>query len=149
MKKIRPSIAILDTEMESPQYRSHTFRWLDQWLPEVVDLFMHAYWYATDPSYRMVMQLDRLFRRHSDRIDLLPESSGERGFVLSLDRQAALYFVQDGDRFFYEGWSLAGPGEEYETGSPLVADTLRDAHEAIAAEEVSESAEEPIDKDRR
>lgn len=142
MKKVRPSVAILDTEMEPPAYRSATFNFLSRWVPDILDPLLHAYWYATDPSYRLVMQLDRLFRRQTDRIDLLPESSGERGFVLSLDRQAALYFVQDGDRFFYEGWSLAGPGEEYETGSPLIADTLRDAHEAIAAEEAGDRSPE-------
>lgn len=147
MKKIRPSVAILDTDIEPPQYQSATFRFLSRWLPEILDPVLHLYWYATDPSYRLAIQLDRIFRRHTDRVDLLPESSGERGFVLSLDRQAALYFVQDGDRFFYEGWSLAAPGEEYEAGSPLISDTLRDAHEAIAAEEASSPVGGPIDKD--
>lgn len=141
LKKIRPSVAILDTEMEPPAYRSATFSFLSRWVSDILDPLLHAYWYVTDPSYRLVSQLDRLFRRQTDRIDLLPESSGERGFVLSLDRQAALYFVQDGDRFFYEGWSLAGPGEEYEAGSPLVSDTLRDAYEAIAAEDAPASGQ--------
>ncbi len=128
MKTVKPTVTILDREYEPPRYRSVIFRFFDRLFPRLFDLVSHWYWYLADPHYRMVIDLDRIFRDKTDRIDLLPEPSGQRGFVLSIDRQTALYFVQDGDRFFYEGWSASG-SDRYEKGSPLASDALRDFHE--------------------
>jgi hypothetical protein len=134
-KITKPTVAILDKEWKEPTYKSGLFRFLSRFAPGLIGTIVHWYWYLTEREYRLAIDLDRFFRIHTDRIDLLPESSGERGFVLSIDQTLALFFVQDGDGFFYEGWSLSDPGVPYEKGSPLVSDTLRDFYDAKETED--------------
>lgn len=56
-----------------------------------------------------------------DRVDIQPFMSGTRGFVLVLDRETALYFQQDGDKFVYEGYEMG----KFEGGDVTVFDELR------------------------
>lgn len=134
-KTVKPSVSVLDREWKAPEYKSRIFRMLDAWFPDVIGIVTHWYWYLTDREYRLAIDLDKIFRTRTDRIDLLPEPSGERGFVLSIDRTTALYFVQDGDRFFYEGWSQSAPDALYEEGIPTVSDALRDFYDAKETED--------------
>lgn len=60
---------------------------------------------------------DRLFYG-ADRVDIVPSTSGARGFQIVLDQRTALYFVQDGDRFVYDGCEEG----EYEKGTVTVFD---------------------------
>lgn len=56
---------------------------------------------------------------HVKRIDILPGTSGERGFQIIIDGSTALYFCQDGDHFVYDGFENG----EYEKGEVTVFDT--------------------------
>lgn len=56
-----------------------------------------------------------------DRIDLMPSRSEERGFIIILDRQTALYFYQDGDRFIYDGFEMG----EYDKGDVTIFDQIK------------------------
>lgn len=56
-----------------------------------------------------------------ERVDLFPSASGQRGFLLVLDRTTALYFYQDGDHFVYDGFEIG----EYEPGDVTVLDGVR------------------------
>lgn len=134
-KTVKPSVSVLDQEWKAPEHKSSTFKFLSRWFPGIVDFCLHWYWYLTDREYRLAIDLDRIFRTRTERIDLLPEPSGERGFVLSVDRTTAFFFVQDEDRFFYEGWSLSGHDELYEEGTPVVSDAIRDFYDAKEAED--------------
>ncbi|MEK7159828.1 MAG: hypothetical protein AAB766_05010 [Patescibacteria group bacterium] len=53
-----------------------------------------------------------------ERIDLVPSTSGTRGFKLILDGSTALYFYQDGDHFSYDGFEVG----EYDAGDVTVLD---------------------------
>lgn len=56
-----------------------------------------------------------------DRVDLIPLSSENRGFIMILDRQTALYFYQDGDHFSYDGYEMG----EYKKGDVTIFDQLK------------------------
>jgi len=55
----------------------------------------------------------------AERIDVFPATAA-RGFILTLDRETALYFYQDGDHFKYDGFEM-GP---YEKGDVKIFDRL-------------------------
>lgn len=55
------------------------------------------------------------------RVDIFPLTSGERGFVLMLNKNTALYFYQDGDHFIYDGFEVG----EYDGGDVTIFDHLR------------------------
>lgn len=52
------------------------------------------------------------------RIDIVPSSSGVRGFQLIINGNTALYFNQDGDHFVYDGFEIG----EYEKGEVTIFD---------------------------
>lgn len=52
------------------------------------------------------------------RIDIIPSTSGERGFQIIIDGSTALYFCQNGDHFVYDGFENG----EYEKGEVTVFD---------------------------
>ncbi|HCR41884.1 TPA: hypothetical protein DIV45_00745 [Patescibacteria group bacterium] len=56
----------------------------------------------------------------SERIDLYPTASAERGFILVLDLKTALYFYQDGDHFKYDGFEMG----EYDKGNIAIFDHI-------------------------
>jgi hypothetical protein len=53
-------------------------------------------------------------------IDLFPVCGNERGFILVLDRQTALFFYQDGDHFKYDGFEMG----KYVKGEVTIFDDL-------------------------
>jgi hypothetical protein len=55
-----------------------------------------------------------------ERIDFFPYLGNERGFILVLDLQTALFFNQDGDHFEYDGWEMG----KYNKGPVTVLDGL-------------------------
>lgn len=55
---------------------------------------------------------------NAERIDIMPSTSGIRGFQLIIDRSTALYFYQDGDHFVYDGFESG----DYENGDVTVFD---------------------------
>ncbi len=57
----------------------------------------------------------------TDRVDIFPTSGNERGFILVLDRQTALYFYQDGGHFKYDGFEMG----KYEKGDVTIFDDLK------------------------
>lgn len=59
--------------------------------------------------------------RNSKRIDIFPTASNERGFILIIDQQTAIYFYQDGDHFEYDGFEMG----EYEKGEVTIFDNVR------------------------
>lgn len=54
------------------------------------------------------------------RVDLLPLSSGYRGFMIVLDKKTALYFHQDYDHFVYDGFEMG----KYEKGDVTIFDDI-------------------------
>ncbi len=60
----------------------------------------------------------RIFK-DTKRIDIVPSTSGVRGFQLIIDRATSLYFYQDGDHFVYDGFESG----DYEKGDVTVFDT--------------------------
>jgi len=54
------------------------------------------------------------------RIDLLPLTSGYRGFMIVLDKKTALYFHQDYDHFIYDGFEMG----KYEKGDVTIFDNI-------------------------
>jgi len=71
----------------------------------------------SDPLFNEAQELFSKVRR----IDILPSTSGLRGFILVLDRKTALYFYQDGDHFVYDGFEMG----KYEKGDVTIFDDLR------------------------
>lgn len=55
------------------------------------------------------------------RVDVFISESGERGFIVLLDRQVALFFSQDGDHFAYDGFEMG----EYQAGDVTLFDGIR------------------------
>lgn len=53
-------------------------------------------------------------------IDIVPSRSNDRGFLLIINRQTALYFYQDGDHFAYDGFEMG----EYDKGDVTIFDTI-------------------------
>ena len=53
-----------------------------------------------------------------ERLDFFPFTSGQRGFMLVMDRGTALFFYQDGDHFAYDGYEIG----EYEKGEVTIFD---------------------------
>lgn len=56
----------------------------------------------------------------TERIDLYPVASGQRGFIVILDLKTALYFYQDGDHFKYDGFEMG----EYDGGDVTIFDNI-------------------------
>ncbi len=77
---------------------------------------------ARELGYRtdMVEQGDALFGK-AERVDLIPSESGQRGFILILNKNTTFYFYQDGDHFVYDGFETG----EYEGGDVTVFDGRR------------------------
>ncbi len=69
-------------------------------------------------------QANKLFF-NSQRIDIFPSNSRERGFILILDCKLALFFDQDGDHFIYDGFEVG----EYEKGDVTVFDRCQSSKE--------------------
>jgi hypothetical protein len=57
----------------------------------------------------------------TDRVDIIPSKSGERGFQIILNKSTALYFYQDGDHFTFDGAEVG----EYEGGDVAIFDHLK------------------------
>lgn len=57
----------------------------------------------------------------TERIDIIPSKSGERGFQIILNKSTALYFYQDGDHFAFDGAEVG----EYEGGDITIFDHIR------------------------
>src|SRR3989344_7336276 len=55
---------------------------------------------------------------NTERIDIIPSSSGTRGFQIIIDGHTALYFNQDGDCFTYDGFEVG----EYKKGDVTIFD---------------------------
>jgi len=72
------------------------------------------------PGIEMSKKALALFAR-AERIDIVPSRSELRGFQLIIDNILSLYFVQDGDRFVYDGFEM-GP---YEDGDVTVFDGVK------------------------
>ncbi|OGL69602.1 MAG: hypothetical protein A2745_02200 [Candidatus Harrisonbacteria bacterium RIFCSPHIGHO2_01_FULL_44_13] len=58
---------------------------------------------------------------NSERIDIVPSQSGERGFQLIIDQSTCLYFYQDGDRFVYDGYETG----KHKKGKVTVFDDIK------------------------
>jgi len=56
--------------------------------------------------------------KDTQRIDIVPSTSGGREFQIIIDGSIALYFYQDGDHFVYDGFESG----EYENGDITVFD---------------------------
>jgi hypothetical protein len=56
-----------------------------------------------------------------EHIDIIPTHSENRGFIMILDGQTALYFYQDGDHFSYDGYEMG----EYDKGDVTIFDHLK------------------------
>ena len=63
---------------------------------------------------------EQLFRK-AERIDLIPSASGERGFILILNKTIAFYFYQEHDHFRYDGFETG----EYDRGEVTIFDHFR------------------------
>jgi hypothetical protein len=61
------------------------------------------------PSIEMSRKAHALFAK-AERIDVIPSSGELRGFQLVVNNMLALYFVQDGEYFVYDGFEM-GPRE--------------------------------------
>ena len=55
------------------------------------------------------------------RIDIFPYCDNERGFILVLDQETALYFNQDGNSFKYDGFEMG----KYNQGDITIFDHLK------------------------
>ena len=62
----------------------------------------------------------KLFEKVS-KVDIIPSTSGQRGFILVLDRTTALYFYQDGDHFAYDGFEVG----DYDKGDITIFDNKK------------------------
>ncbi len=70
---------------------------------------------------KKIKYADKLFR-DTKRIDIQPLSGSDgRGFIIFLDNQLSLYFYQDGDHFYFDGFEIG----EYDSGDVKVFDGLR------------------------
>lgn len=56
----------------------------------------------------------------AESIDIFPYTGNQRGFILVLNRQTALFFDQDGDHFQYDGFEMG----EYNKGEVTIFDCL-------------------------
>jgi hypothetical protein len=68
-------------------------------------------------------KIDYAYKLFADakRIDIQPLSGeGGRGFIVFLDCSLSLYFYQDGDHFYYDGFEIG----EYGKGEVTVFDRL-------------------------
>lgn len=57
----------------------------------------------------------------TERIDFFPYTGNERGFILVLDLETALFFNQDGDHFIYDGFEMG----KYNKGKVTIFDDLK------------------------
>lgn len=97
-------------------------------LPWYRRIFLRLFQHAFFRRQAQRLQADgTLYRRAHEvfakveRVDLFPSASGQRGFLLVLDKTTALYFYQDGDHFMYDGFEIG----EYEPGDVTVLDGAR------------------------
>lgn len=59
---------------------------------------------------------------NAERVDILPQSGvGGRGFIITIDNNLSLIFIQDGNRFVYDGYEIG----KYENGNVTVFDSLK------------------------
>ncbi len=64
---------------------------------------------------------DKLLGRHRNkRIDFFPANHG-RGFRIVIDNKICLWFFQDGDHFYYDGWEVG----KYKNGEVTILDELK------------------------
>lgn len=68
-------------------------------------------------------KIDYSFKLFGDaeRIDIQPLTGEHRGFIICLDCKLTLWFFQDGDHFFYDGFEVG----EYDKGEVMVFDKLK------------------------
>lgn len=57
----------------------------------------------------------------TEKIDIFPARGNERGFIIVLERQTALFFYQNGDHFEYDGFEMG----KYVRGDVTIFDHLR------------------------
>ncbi len=57
----------------------------------------------------------------TEKIDIFSNMDNERGFILVLNRQTALYFYQNGNHFKYDGFEIG----EYDKGDVTIFDHLK------------------------
>ena len=69
----------------------------------------------------LISLADKLLGRHkSKRIDFFTFKSG-RGFRIVIDNKFCLWFFQDGDHFYYDGWEAG----KYNNGDIAILDKLK------------------------
>lgn len=59
--------------------------------------------------------------KNSQRIDIFPTVGNQRGFIIIIDQETAIYFYQNGDHFEYDGFEMG----EYEKGEVTIFDDFR------------------------
>lgn len=59
--------------------------------------------------------------KNSQRIDIFPTAGNQRGFIIIIDQETAIYFYQNGDHFEYDGFEMG----EYEKGKVTIFDDFR------------------------
>lgn len=100
-----------------PEFESYLFRFLVKIFPWPFRMLMR---------HNMRMRMRPLESAHnffakSKRIDIVPLRSGQRGFMIIIDQNKALYFYQDGDSFRYDGCKMG----DYEKGDVTLFDDLK------------------------
>ena len=103
-------------EYKLPEFESYLFRFLVKYFPWPFRLLMR---YAVR---RKLREMDKAhdFFSESKKVDVVPLQSGQRGFMLIIDRKKALYFYQDGDGFCYDGCEIG----EYKKGNVTIFDDI-------------------------
>lgn len=70
-------------------------------------------------DFKLAEKANDLFS-NVERVDVIPSSSGRRGFQIILNKSTALYFYQDGDHFTFDGYESG----DYDGGNVTIFDDL-------------------------
>ncbi len=100
-----------------PEFESRTFRFLAKYFPWP---FRFALRYSIKKKLEPMDKVHEFFAG-SEKVDIVPLESGERGFMIIIDRKQALYFYQDGDGFRYDGCEMG----EYGKGDVTIFDNSK------------------------
>lgn len=106
--------------MDSKNEQSNKISWLDKLFLKLwpnLEMRRMAKRMAVDNV--MFNKLHEVFRGVKI-IDIFPYSGNNRGFILALDRQTALFFNQDGGHFEYDGFEMG----QYNKGEVTIFDNL-------------------------